>query len=109
MSELMKVELESNWKQFPQEAQKIFLDARQKASNKVLEAASDWTTAQGKLYALLQDSESSLKKIKEFEAEYGLTTNASAALEKTVVELRDYFDKANKYEAKLNEAAKFKL
>ena len=104
-----KVELQSNWKQFPMQAQRIFLDARQKASDKVSEAALDWASVQGKLYSLLQEAESSLNQVKSFEKEFSLTTNASAELEKTVAELKDYFDKANKYEAKFKEASKFKL
>ena len=105
----IKVEMAADWQQLAQEGQKIFLDARTKASNKVSEAADDWSSVQGKLYSLMQEAESSLKKIKSFEAEFNFDSKASELFEKTVDELKDYFDKANKYESKLREASKYKL
>ena len=107
--EPMKVEMAADWQQLAQEGQKIFLDARTKASNKVSEAADDWSSVQGKLYSLMQEAESSLKRIKSFEAEFNFETKASAEFEKAVSELKDYFDKANKYESKFREASKYKL
>ena len=107
--EPMKVEMAADWQQLAQEGQKIFLDARTKASNKVSEAADDWSSVQGKLYSLMQEAESSLKRIKSFEAEFNFDSKASELFEKTVDELKDYFDKANKYESKFREASKYKL
>ena len=105
----MKVELAGEGLKLAQEGQKIFLDARTKASDKVSEAAEDWIPAQKKLYLLLQEAESSLKRIKAVEAEFNFETKLSAEFEKAVSELKDYFDKANKYESKFREASKFKL
>jgi len=108
-NEPLAIELAKDWSQLAQEGQKIYLDVRTKASNKVLEAADDWLDSQKKLYLLRQEAEASLKRVRAFEGEFNFESKLSQLLEKTLSELDNYFSNANKYESKLREAAKLKV
>ena len=92
-----------------QDAQRIYLDARTKASNMALQGADYMERQMSDLYKLKSSVEADLDKVRKFQKELGFETKLEAKLKSALDEIDGYFDLADKWVNGLRASAKGKF
>ena len=92
-----------------QDAQRIFLDARTKASNMALGAADYMEREISDIYKLQQEVEADLNRLRKMQQELGFETKLESKLKAALDDIDGYFSSANKWVDGLRASAKGKF
>jgi hypothetical protein len=92
-----------------QDAQRIFLDARTRASNMALEAADYMEREMSDLFKLKSAVEADLNKLRKMQQELGFETKLESKLKAALDDIDGYFSSADKWVNGLRASAKGKF
>lgn len=92
-----------------QDAQRIFLDARTRASNMALDAADYMEKKVSDIYSIKSAVEADLKKLQKMQQEFGFETDLESKFKEALRDIDGYFSSADKWVVGLRASAKGKF